>query len=103
MVVGEGVILTCLFDEVLDHVPLCLEEDFLDLEELHLDILWGVYFKLVTGSEKEFFVEARRSRLTDVPTDRLHALVHLLLEVWHLVIDDSQVRMANPSVDQSLV
>ena len=103
MVVSERVILSSLLDEVLNHVSLCDKEHLFNLEVLHLDFLGSIHLELPSRAEEKLLVEAGRRREADVPADCLDALVDLLLEVWDLVVDNREVRMAYPGVDQSLI
>lgn len=97
MAVGEGVILASFSKEVLHHVA-NLQEGFLNLEVFHLDILGGLDFEVARDSEKKLLIESGGSRQTYVASDRFYALINLLLEGAVLVVNDIEVRMANPSI-----
>ena len=102
MTVRERVVFASFTQEVLHHVA-DLEEGLFNLEVFHLDILGSLNLEVAGDSKQELFVKSSRGGQADVAGDGLDTLVDLLLESHILIINDVEVGVANPGIDELLI
>jgi hypothetical protein len=105
VIVYEGVILPDLPHHIVDLlVGSEGKEGLLDVEVLFLNVSGHHY--IIVGfvcNEEEFLDEGGGGGQTDELQDSLEAVVYLALETLPVVLNDAEVRVAHPSVDELLI
>lgn len=98
--VNERVVLSNFTHHVGGIIVIGLQECFIQLEEFLLDLLGHADVVVVlVCNQQVLFNNCRRAWKTDEVEYDSQTLVNLFLEVAHVIRNNAEVRMADPSVD----
>lgn len=105
MIVDEGIILANFSDDIVD-LLVCSEreESFFNVEVFLFHITWhdNIIIVLVCNKQ-EFLDESRRGRQSDEFKYCFQAVINLSLEAQAVVLDNAEMRVSNPGIDELLI
>lgn len=105
MIVDKGVVLSDLPHNIVDLLVCCEKhESLLNIKVFLLHISRDTHIIIVLVSDqKEFLYKSRGRGQTDKLEDSLEAVVDLVLESLKIILNDTEMWVADPGIDELLI
>jgi hypothetical protein len=105
MIVDEGIVFADFTDHIIDLLLGCeLQESLFNVEVLLLDVSGhGKVIIVLVGNKQELLDKSRGRRQSDELEDGFEAVVYFLLERSEIVLNDAEMRVTDPRVNQLLI